>query len=124
MTEHELPTPSEVLFPSLGGYGAQFNNHLYAPITPTPHDGYGDVEDKVKELEPQLVRIFYNDNWDGNWNGKFPGWPQNYDSFVRVVQLAQDAGATIDISFQTSGTPRLARRRRWRSSRTCSRTSS
>jgi hypothetical protein len=59
-----------------------------------------DFEGKVKALEPQLVRIFYNDNWDGNWDGKHPEWPQNYASFVKVVRLAQESGATIDISFQ------------------------
>jgi hypothetical protein len=104
VTEHELPTPRNVLFPSLLGYGAQFGMHLYAPITPWPAGlGYGDVEDKVKRLEPQLVRIFYNDNWDANANGQFPGWAVNYASFVKSVQLAQEAGATIDISFQNLG---------------------
>jgi hypothetical protein len=109
VTEHQLPAPRHVLFPSLVGYGAQFNMHLYAPITPWPAGaGYGDVENKVKTLEPQLVRIFYNDNWDGNANGQFPDWPVNYASFVKVAQLAQEAGATIDISFQNLGSARLA----------------
>jgi hypothetical protein len=109
VTEHQLPIPRNVLFPSLAGYGAQFNMHLYAPITPWPAGvGYGNVEAKIKTLEPQLVRIFYNDNWDGNANGQFPGWSVNYASFVRVAQLAQEAGATIDISFQNLGNARLA----------------
>ena len=43
----------------------------------------------MKALEPQLVRIFYNDNWDGNANGQFPDWQVNYASFVKVVRLAQ-----------------------------------
>jgi hypothetical protein len=104
VTEHELPTPKNVLFPSLLGYGAQFNMHLYAPVTPWPAGlGYVDVETKVKRLEPQLVRIFYNDNWDANADGRFPNWPVNYASFVKSVQLAQEAGATIDISFQNLG---------------------
>jgi hypothetical protein len=104
VTEHQLPSPRNVLFPSLGGYGAQFNMHMYAPVTPWPAGlGYGDVEEKVKKLEPQLVRIFYNDNWDANADGRFPNWPVNYASFVKSVQLAQEAGATIDISFQNLG---------------------
>jgi hypothetical protein len=108
VTEHALPTPKNVLFPSLVGYGMQFGNHVYAPITPWPAGlGYGDFEDKVKALEPQLVRIFYNDNWDGNEDGRHPEWPQNYASFVKVVQLAQKAGATIDVSFQNLGTARF-----------------
>ena len=62
-----------MLFPSLAGYGAQFNNHLYAPITPWPAgDGTATSRTKVKALEPQLVRIFYNDNWDGNADGHVP----------------------------------------------------
>jgi hypothetical protein len=108
VTEHQLPTPRTVLFPSLVGYGAQFNNHLYAPITPWPAgQGYGNVEEKVKKLEPQLVRIFYNDNWDGNADGRHPEWQTNYASLVDVVKLAQETGATIDISFQNLGSARL-----------------
>ena len=70
VTEHELT--SNVLFPSLGGYGAQFNHHLYAPISSVriPADQYPNVEAKVKALEPQLVRIFYSDNWEENADGR------------------------------------------------------
>ena len=101
VTKHEL-VRANVLVPSLGGYGAQFNNHVYAPITPWPAGtGYGDFEAKAKALQPHIVRIFYNDNWDGNRNGAFPDWAVNYASFVKVVRLAQEAGATIDISFQS-----------------------
>jgi hypothetical protein len=107
VTEHEL-VRSNVLVQALGGYGAQFNNHVYAPITPWPADtGYGDFEDKAKALQPHLVRVFYNDNWDGNRDGRFPNWPENYASFVKVVRLAQEAGATIDISFQNLGNARF-----------------
>jgi len=108
VTEHQLPTPRNVLFPSLVGYGTQFNGHLYAPITPWPAgQGFGDAEEKVRRLEPQLVRIFYNDNWDGNANGLFPDWQVNYASFVKSVELAQETGATIDISFQNLANARL-----------------
>jgi hypothetical protein len=101
ITEHQLASPSRVLFPSLLGYGAQFNDHVYAPVTPWPAGtGYGGMEEKVKSLEPQLVRIFYNDNWDANADGRFPNWKTNYASFVKVVQLAQETGATINITFQ------------------------
>jgi hypothetical protein len=102
VTKNELPAPANVLFPSLVGYGAQFNNHLYAPITSSkiPPGEYPDVEAKVKALEPELVRIFYNDNWEENQDGTHPEWRDNYASFVRVVQLAQQTGATIDIGYQ------------------------
>ena len=72
VTEHELLRAERAL-PSLGGYGAQFGMHVYAPITPWPAGvGYGDFEAKVKALDPHLVRIFYNDNWDANADGRFP----------------------------------------------------
>ena len=38
--------------------------------------GYGDFEAKAKALQPHIVRIFYNDNWDGNRDGRFPNWPR------------------------------------------------
>ena len=112
VTEHELKRTS-VLVEALGGYGVQFNNHVYAPITPWPHDpepddDYADFEEKAIALQPHLVRIFYNDRWDGNADGMFPEWQQNYASFVNVVRLAQEAGATIDISFQNLSVARFS----------------
>ena len=94
-----------MLFPSLVGYGAQFNHHLYAPITAVlmPPGEYADVEAKVKTLQPELVRIFYNDNWEENQDGTHPEWQDNYASFVKVAELAQEAGATIDIGYQSLG---------------------
>lgn len=61
VTKSEL-TPAESLVPSLGGYGYQFNGHLFAPITNVPPASLPDLEAKVNALEPQLVRIFYNEN--------------------------------------------------------------
>ena len=104
VTQSQLASPFRVLFPSLLGYGAQFGDHVYAPVTPWPPGlTHEDADAKVKALQPQLVRIFYNDNWDANANGLHPEWQTNYNSFVQVVQLAQDAGATIDITFQNLG---------------------
>jgi hypothetical protein len=100
VTEHELAR-SRVVFPSLGGYGAQFNQHLYAPITPMPPGELPNVEAKVKALQPQLVRIFYNDIWEENTRGDIPEWRENMASFVKVVQLAQETGATINITYHT-----------------------
>jgi hypothetical protein len=97
VTRNELDT-QRLVVPSLGGYGAQFNQHLYAPVTPKPATG---VEAKMVALEPQLVRIFYNDNWDANADGKHPEWQQNYASFVKVCLLAQESGATINVTFHT-----------------------
>ena len=110
VTRHELQR-TNLLVPSLAGYGTQFNNHVYAPITPWPAGtSYDDFETKAKALQPHIVRIFYNDNWDGNRDGRFPSplWEQNYASFVKVVRLAQEAGAVINISFQNLGNARFA----------------
>lgn len=106
VTTHELAP--RVVLPSLGGFGFQFNQHVYAPITNPPPATLPDLESKVKELEPQLVRIFYNERWDGNADGQFPEWQQNLESLYRTVELAHDAGATIVIAYQTIGTARNA----------------
>jgi hypothetical protein len=102
VTEHEL-VRTNVLVSSLGGYGAQLNQHVYAPITNAPPDSFGDLQDKVKALEPQLVRIFYNDNWEE----RRPDAPLNLASFAETVRLAQEAGATINITYQTAAQARL-----------------
>jgi hypothetical protein len=106
VTASQLAIPYRVLFPSLVGFGAQFNGHLYAPITAVlmPPGEYADVETKVRELQSELVRIFYNDNWEENQDGTHAtDWQDNYASFVSVAQLAQEAGATIDIGYQNLG---------------------
>ena len=86
---------SRLLVPGLGGYGAQFNQHVFAAITPAPPGSFPDLEAKVKALEPQLVRIFYHEIRETEDPDKMP-------SFVRTVELAQEAGATINITYQTA----------------------
>jgi hypothetical protein len=95
VTEHEL-VRSNVLVQALGGYGAQFNQHVYAPVTNPPVASLPDFEAKVKALEPQLVRIFYNDNFEE----RQPNRVRNLASFKDTVELAQQAGATINVTYQ------------------------
>jgi len=102
VTEHELAR-SRLLVDSLGGFGAQLNQHVFAPITSAPPATLPDLEAKVKALEPQLVRIFYNDDWEE----LRPTAPANFASFIETVQLAQEAGATINITYQTVSRARL-----------------
>jgi hypothetical protein len=90
----------DLLVQSLGGYGYQFNHHLYAPITTASPDPLPGLESKVKALEPQLVRIFFNDNWELNADKTHPESADNLDSFRRVVALANGSGATIVIAYQ------------------------
>ena len=102
VTEHEL-VRSNVVVPSLGGYGAQFNQHVYAPVTNPPAATLPDMEAKVKALEPQLVRIFYNDDWEE----RQPNRVRNLASFQDTVQLAHEAGATINVTYQAVNVARL-----------------
>jgi hypothetical protein len=94
VTEHEL-VGSNVVVPSLGGYGAQFNQHVYAAITPTPPGSLADMEAKVRALEPQLVRLFYSDQAETQF-------PDRMASFVEAAGLADETGAAINITFQSA----------------------
>ena len=103
VTKHELDS-SELVLESLGGYGFQFNQHVYAPVTlnaidPTnPPEELPDataLESAVKDLRPQLVRIFYNDRWEERMTTS----PDNLESFKETVALANAAGATINITY-------------------------
>ena len=102
VTEHEL-VRSNVLVSSLGGYGAQLNQHVYAPVTNAPPASLPDLEAKVKAFEPQLVRIFYNDDFEE----RQPNRVRNLASFIDTVQLAHEAGATINITYQSVNAAKL-----------------
>ena len=93
VSEFELAR-SRLILDNLGGYGAQFNQHVYAMITPKPEGSLPGLEQKVKDLEPQLVRIFFHeiDELD----------PDKLASFVETVELAHQAGATINITYTTA----------------------
>ena len=98
VTEHELAR-WRLLVDGLGGFGTQFNQHVFAPVTPPSPATLPDLEAKVKALEPQLVRIFYHVGQEAD--------PSNMASFIETVQLADDAGATINITYQTATAARL-----------------
>ena len=99
VTAHELAR-ARVLVPSLGGYGFQLNQHVYAAITSPPPESLPDLEAKVDALEPQLVRIFYAEQAE-------TANPDRMESFIETVQLAHEAGATIDISYQSTTRAKL-----------------
>jgi hypothetical protein len=96
VTENELAR-SRLLLDNLGGYGMQFNHHVFAKITPAPPGTIGGLEPKIDALEPQLARIFYNDESENP--AKFP---DRYASFINVVRMANEIGATINITYQTT----------------------
>jgi hypothetical protein len=110
----ELVLRKKPLAVSFAGCGVQLNHNVFAPQTieqGVPEASFADLKNKVRKLEPQLVRIFYNDNHAGvPFDDAMPqsavnvrqdqAHKERWDSFVSVVQLAQDAGATINITWQ------------------------
>jgi hypothetical protein len=84
--------PDVVLARNFVGYGGQMNNNLYAAITEAKgvtDENVGQVEAKVMALAPDHVRIFWDPDGDAD----------RTQSFERVVELAQRAGATINITW-------------------------
>jgi hypothetical protein len=87
---------SDVDQASLGGYGAQMNQNVYASITGAPFSALADLESKVIAQQPGLVRIFFNDV-------QARDFPDRLDSFYKTLQLAQKAGAIINVTLQSTG---------------------
>lgn len=93
-------TPRNVVVPDFEGFGAQMNMHLYTSLNdPTkgtgnlPPQDLPNVEEKVKEMKPGLVRIFLSPaNYD-------PANQNRMTSFYQTVALAQAAGANVNITW-------------------------
>jgi hypothetical protein len=81
---------------TLGGYGAQMNQNLYASITGAPFSALADLESKVIAQRPGLVRVFFNDV-------QARDFPDRLQSFYKTLQLAQNAGAAINVTLQSTG---------------------
>lgn len=92
-------SPARVLVPSTTGAGAQLNQHVYAAISGVPLGRFAELERKVMRLEPQFVRIFYNDR-------QAAAARDQLESFILVAELAQRAGATINVTWQSGGVAR------------------
>jgi hypothetical protein len=111
--EFELKT-APVLVKSFGGCGVQLNHHTFAKQTTdenVPQATFDDLKQKVRDLSPHVVRIFFNDQHDGvPFDDSLPPSLVNvrqgpiqkdrWASFVETVKLAQDIGATINITWQ------------------------
>jgi hypothetical protein len=88
--------------PPLVGFGAQMNPYLYCkPNWGEVNDqNVRDFEQKVIALRPQHVRIFVLQNWfNGEADPISQGDPRTAESFIRTCELAQRAGATINLTL-------------------------
>jgi hypothetical protein len=93
--------------PPLVGYGVEMSPFLSAPSPGVPVGDLADLEQKLKVLAPQHVRIFVMTEW---WD---PGNEKLRDSFVHTCQMAQSAGASINVTLWhgwTSDPPGSSRR--------------
>ncbi|KQX48844.1 LamG-like jellyroll fold domain-containing protein [Paenibacillus sp. Root444D2] len=79
------------------GNGAEFNQNLYASISAVDGITTGNVElleNEVKAMKPQIVRIFFDTKAFDTTN-----YPDYMSSFEKTVQLAQNSGSEINITY-------------------------
>jgi hypothetical protein len=79
------------------GSGTEYNQNLYATISAVDGITTGNVgllESKVRTLDSQIVRIFYDSK--GEDTGTYPDYMA---SFEQTVALAQSSGAEINITY-------------------------
>ena len=80
------------------GYGAQFNQNVFAPVTAkegvTKKD-LAELPGHLEDLGPQFVRIFFNDV-------QARDFPDRLQSFYKTLQLAQQSGAMINVTLQST----------------------
>ena len=87
--------------PAMVGFGAQMNPYLYSAPNwgDVTEENVKDFERKVIALKPQHVRIFYLQRWfKGEADVISKGDPRTAESFIRACQLAQRAGASINVT--------------------------
>ncbi|HET8638347.1 MAG TPA: hypothetical protein VFL96_15965 [Acidobacteriaceae bacterium] len=91
-----------IVVPDFEGYGAEFNQNLYTSLSNTakgwintPPEATANVEAKVIAMRPGLSRIFISKN------NFLPGNQNLVDSFYKTVELAQAAGARVNITWQS-----------------------
>lgn len=90
----------QVVVPDFEGYGAQMNSNLYTSLSNTakgwinyPPEDVSNVEAKVINMKPGLCRIFLSPK------NYLPGNQSLMDSFYKTIELAQQAGANVNITW-------------------------
>src|SRR5438874_2074477 len=90
---------NQTIGPRFVGFGAQMNPYLYARPNwgDVSEENVKDLEQKVVELSPQFVRVFFVPGWmRGEPDGvNKQGEPRMRESLLRTLRLAQRAGAAI-----------------------------
>lgn len=91
---------SNIVSSDFVGFGTQYNNNLYTPLSRNV-DGVSDqnlpdLENKVKQLGSQHVRIFFTCK---SWEGYPKHDPEFMPSFIKTVQLAQASGSTVNVTY-------------------------
>jgi hypothetical protein len=81
------------LVDNFGGFGAQFNQHLYAAISGPPPN-LAELEQLVSEARPQFVRVFFNTTALTD--------ADRMSSFLRTVELARRSEAELNVTWQGS----------------------
>jgi hypothetical protein len=93
--------PRQIVVPDFDGFGAQMNGYVYtAQNDPTrgftgnePPEEVGNLESKVEAMHPGLSRIFLSPA------AYLPGNENLMDSNYKTIELAQKAGADVNITW-------------------------
>lgn len=94
--------PDKTIGGAFVGFGANMNPYLYCRPNwgEVNETNAADLRRKVIALAPQHVRIFFLNDWLTTGDTVVAkGDPRMYESFIRTVRLAQDAGATVNLTL-------------------------
>ena len=85
--------PDKLLVPNFGGFGTQFNQHVYARISGPP-PSLPTLEQLVLDARPPFVRLFFNTTALTD--------DDRLASFFRTVELARRSEAELNVTWQGS----------------------
>src|SRR5439155_6984667 len=92
--------PDQSAGPPIVGFGAEMNPYLYCKPNDLDEASSKEYERQVLALAPQHVRIFCLLKWfDGGTDPISKGDPRTAESFLKSCDLAQRAGATINLTL-------------------------
>ena len=103
-TAEYIVNENNIISTNFSGFGTQYNQNVYSSFSAIDGiftDNINQLEAKVKALNSQYVRIFFDSKaWPFDPKYTETIHADFMDSFIKTVKLAQDAGAkTINITF-------------------------